>query len=479
MKKIKLFIISLIALFGLPNIVNAASASISVTGSNTAVVGNRVTLSVVLSSGTPIGSWEMMLNYDSNYLQFVGGGGEEGGMNMVNSSSGTKSKKYTFTFKALKSGNTTVKVGSYIVYSFGDMSEMSVSNSGKSLKIITQAELEASYSKDNNLKSIGVEGYELTETFEKDKLEYTVEVPEGTTSVNIIAVKNDGTATVSGDGLKEVNPGTNTFEIVVKAQNGVEKTYKLNVIVVDKNPIEITLNKEKYTLIKYESGFECPTDYEKSTIKINDIDVPSCYNKTIKYTLVGVKNAKGDVKLAKYSQKKYELYSEITSDSLIVIPLNINKNLKHFNKYTIKINGQEVEVLKYKEKSNTSIIYGLNLSDGKKGYYVYDEKHKTLVEYDNEYIDYLETNNKYMFIACISFAAGLFISFVSLICVSKKKKKKNNSIKENKTNIEEKPVKEEEKKKEKIENKKEEINTEEVYNIFEDEKKSKKKNKVK
>ena len=128
MKKIKLFIISLIALFGLPNIVNAASASISVTGSNTAVVGNRVTLSVVLSSGTPIGSWEMMLNYDSNYLQFVGGGGEEGGMNMVNSSSGTKSKKYTFTFKALKSGNTTVKVGSYIVYSFGDMSEMSVSN---------------------------------------------------------------------------------------------------------------------------------------------------------------------------------------------------------------------------------------------------------------------------------------------------------------------------------------------------------------
>ena len=245
MKKIKSILLLISLLLFIPNVVNAASANISVTGSSSAVVGNKITLTVKLSSNTPIGSWQMLLDYNSSYLQFVGGGGEAGGMNMANSSSGTKSKTYTFTFKALKSGNTTVKVNSYLVYAYSDMSEMSVSSVGKNIKIMTQAELEASYSKDNNLKGLSVEGYEITPVFNKDTLEYSVNVPEGTTSINIIATKNDNTATITGDGPKEVSMGTNAFEIVVKAQNGAEKVYKLTVNVIDENPIEVNINDQK------------------------------------------------------------------------------------------------------------------------------------------------------------------------------------------------------------------------------------------
>lgn len=469
MKKIHVLIYLLISIFIFPQYVNAASASISVAGNNTAVVGNKITLNVVLSSGTPIGSWEMLLNYDSSYLQFVGGGGEDGGMSMAASSSGTKSKKYSFTFKTLKAGNTTVKVGSYLVYAFADMSEMSVSNNGKSLRIITQAELEASYSKDNSLKSLGAEGFQLNEEFSKDKLEYTVDVPEGTTSVNIQAVKNDANATITGDGVKEVNPGTNTFEIIVKAQNGVEKVYKINVNVVDKNPISVKLGSKNYTLVKFESGIECPKDYEKSMKKINEVDIPVCYNKTINYTLVGVKDENGNISLAKYDSKKYEEYSEINSGTLIIIPLNIDKEIKGYKKYNIKIDGKNIQVLKRSEESKTSIVYGLNISNNKKSYYIYDNTNKTMVEYDSEYVTYLENNNKYLLYASISFATGLFISFISLICVNKKKKNKN-KIKNNKE------VKEV-KKEVKISNTIEDNSSEDVYNIFEDDKKSKKKKK--
>lgn len=58
---------------------------------------------------------------------------------------------------------------------------------------MTQAELEASYSKDNNLKGltvkVGEESYSIDPVFDKNTLEYKVTVPTGTTSVHVEALK--------------------------------------------------------------------------------------------------------------------------------------------------------------------------------------------------------------------------------------------------------------------------------------------------
>lgn len=434
MKRIKSVLLLISLLLFIPNVVSAASANISVTGSSSAVVGNKITLTVKLSSNTPIGSWQMLLDYNSSYLQFVGGGGEAGGMNMANSSSGTKSKTYTFTFKALKSGNTTVKVNSYLVYAYSDMSEMSVSSVGKNIKIMTQAELEASYSKDNNLKGLSVEGYEITPVFNKDTLEYSVNVPEGTTSINIIATKNDNTATITGDGVKEVSMGTNAFEIVVKAQNGAEKVYKLTVNVIDENPIEVTIDNKKYTLIKYSAGVTCPSGYETTTKMIESIEIPACYNQTIKYTLVGLKDSEGKIYLARYKNNNYELYSELSSNTLIIIPLKSTKEIKGYEKMNIMINDQEVNAYKFSKDSNFSIIYGLNIATGKKDYYLYDEENKTFTKYDDEYVNKLEELNNYYLIAATIFAGGIALLTLGLIINNSKKKKHK---KTNNTSLEE------------------------------------------
>lgn len=434
MKRIKSVLLLISLLLFIPNVVSAASANISVTGSSSAVVGNKITLTVKLSSNTPMGSWQMLLDYNSSYLQFVGGGGEEGGMNMANSSSGTKSKTYTFTFKALKSGNTTVKVNSYLVYAYSDMSEMSVSSVGKNIKIMTQAELEASYSKDNNLKALSVEGHEITPVFNKDTLEYSVNVPEGTTSINIIATKNDNTATITGDGVKEVSMGTNAFEIVVKAQNGAEKVYKLTVNVIDENPIEVTIDNKKYTLIKYSAGVTCPSGYETTTKMIESFEIPACYNQTIKYTLVGLKDSEGKIHLARYKNNNYELYSELSSNTLIIIPLKSTKEIKGYEKMNIMINDQEVNAYKFSKDSNFSIIYGLNIATGKKDYYLYDEENKTFTKYDDEYVNKLEELNNYYLIAATIFAGGIALLVLGLIINNSKKKKHK---KTNNTSLEE------------------------------------------
>ena len=69
MRKLKYWLITLFALIVVPLSVNAASGTIKVTGSSQVVVGNRITLTVTLSSSTAIGSWEMDLSYDKNYLK--------------------------------------------------------------------------------------------------------------------------------------------------------------------------------------------------------------------------------------------------------------------------------------------------------------------------------------------------------------------------------------------------------------------------
>lgn len=430
MKKLKLLLVALLCVCIVPSIVNATSGSIKVTGTSTTVVGNKVTVTVKLTAGA---SWEMDLNYDKSYLQLVSGGGEAGGTNMVNTSVGKPNRTYTFTFKALKKGSTTVKVGSYYVVD-DNFQTVNISAGSKTIKIMTQEELEASYSKDNNLKSLNVEGFELTPAFSKDVLEYTVNVPEGTTSVNVLAEASDNKASVSGDGAITVTEGTNTIPVVVRAENGSEKTYNIIVNVIDQNPINVRVDKVNYSVIKLRSNYTCPELFTESTIKINEFDVPACYNEKINYTLVGLKQDDGTVLSFVYNNGSYEKYKEVVGTSLKVIILPYDKEIDGLTKSKETINNTEYEVYKFNNSKRFYTLYGMNVETGEKGLYTYDNENKTFSVYNTEYIDYLKEQNKTYLYVIIAFGSGLFLSLICVIKLlsskGKKKTKKNKEIKE-------------------------------------------------
>ena len=225
MKYIKLLIFSFIcSILLIPNII-AATGTVSISSVNQVVQGNKVTVTVSISSSTKIGSWQMNLNYDKNYLQLTSSTAENGTTmaNAAKTDAGVSKQTYTFTFKTLKTGSTSLSIGSALVYP-ADVKQMNnpltLTLGKKSIKIITQAELEASYSKDNNLKSLSIEGFNLEPTFKKDTLEYNVSVPEDTKTITINAQASDSKATISGSGEKEVSAGMNNFTIVVRAENG-------------------------------------------------------------------------------------------------------------------------------------------------------------------------------------------------------------------------------------------------------------------
>ena len=435
---LKLLLLGIVLFSSFETNVNAASAYIGVKSSaSTVIVGRTFTTTITISSSASLGSWEYTLNYNPTLLKL-----ESGTVYVVDyaANGSVKSKSYTYTFKALASGNATVGVKSYAAYDWNE-AKMSLTSGTSTVKLMTQAQLDATYSKNNNLSSLSVEGKTITPVFNKDTLDYTVNLEPNIESINIVANLEDSKATVSGNGVKPVNEGDNKFEIIVTAQNGATKKYTLNAIVKDPNPIEVTtITGEKKVIVKRDSLLKAPEDFIKNTVNINDIIVPSFYNQKNQLVLIGLKDKDSNIALYIYNsiEKKYSPYIELTFDKLRILPLELKKDIKLFANYKeaiTKINNTDIQTYKLTEKSEYSIFYGLDIVKGESSYYTYDTKDNNIIRYNNEESLLLNKNlnSKSNLINILTItnilSIALLITSVSMFIIKRKKKPLEKEIK--------------------------------------------------
>lgn len=404
-KVIKLFstlFISLLLIFSHTMNVNAASGTISVSSSTSkVVVGNTFNVTVKISSGTALGSWEWTISYDKNKLKLVSG---ESNVADTFQKEGTKSQSYTYKFKAVGTGSSKVTVKSYGAFDINEKS-LSLSVGSKTISVITQAQLEASYSKNNNLKSLSVDGLKLDSNFSKDKLEYKTEADSNTEEIKINATAEDSKSSVIGSGTHKVSEGENKFNITVTAENGSTKTYVLIVNVKDPNPIKIPIGNEELIVIKRESSLQTPEGFEKTTVELENQKVPGFYNELNDFTLLGLKDNEGNIKLYLYDIKnqKYTKYVEVMMNDVKLFPLTMDKTFKQtttsanilsvitdkFNDYDfikskVIIDGIEFEALKQTKNSEYYIIHARDILTGKDNYYTYDSVINTVIRYDEK-----------------------------------------------------------------------------------------------
>ncbi|MGO4494951.1 endo-alpha-N-acetylgalactosaminidase family protein [Paenibacillus sp. 2RAB27] len=78
---------------------------------------------------------------------------------------------------------------------------------------------------DATLSNLTVSAGILSPEFSSDTTSYTVNVDNNVSSMTIAATNNHSAATVSGAGVKSLSVGLNTFEVVVTAEDGTQKTY--------------------------------------------------------------------------------------------------------------------------------------------------------------------------------------------------------------------------------------------------------------
>lgn len=466
-KNIKLLTFAIISYFLIMGSINAASLSLS-KSSSTVSVGSTVKITAKISGGTSYTYSNFSISYDQDRFAFVSSSDNCNGLNCLVEGNGS----VTLTFKAKSNGSGSFRAsGSFEDDNSGSLSGSTSVTVGASNTNTTPNEGKT-LSSNNYLSSLKVENQTLTPEFNKDTLEYSLNLSSDTQSINIIANKEDNKANIIGAGEVKVSEGINTLEIIVTAENGNKKTYVIKATVEEKDPIKVSLNKQTYTVVRNKDLLTKPENYEEKTITIDGKETPAFYNEITKFTLVGLKDEKGNINLYIYDQNKktYTLYKEMKFNNINLYPLSINKNIKGYKKYEIKINDLNVKVLKINKDSKFAIVYGIDLDTGKKNYYSYDIENNTIQLYNDEYSNFLID---YMYIGIYIILGSwalllIFIIIIIVLCVKNSKRKKkirnilsklsNSEIKDNELPETEKIAEEV------IENSKED----EMYKLFDD-----------
>lgn len=402
MKKLKsILFIMMVCLLSIvcSNNVYAASSDISVkSSSKTAVVGNTIKVTITVSSSKALGSWEFDVKYDSSKLTLVSST-LEGSTTSVGyvSNSNTKSKTYTMTFKAKKSGSAKIYIDNSLVFGY-DENKLSSSEGSVTVNVITQAELEASYSSDNYLKSLTVSGYDLTPKFDKGTLTYSLELENDVREIKVSAKANDSKADVDGTGKHSLSEGENKITIRVTAENGNVRNYVINALVKELNPINVTVDGKDYTVLRKAEGLEIPSTFTSTTTTIEGEEVPAFESSITGYLLVALKDENGDISFFIYDDETYTLYEEriFTGITLYIVEPDQTNIPDGYQLTDMSISGVPTKAYK-SEDSTYPLLYGINVQTGKANWYTYDENEMTLQRFVSLNVKEVEVDNtKYL-----------------------------------------------------------------------------------
>lgn len=89
-------------------------------------------------------------------------------------------------------------------------------------------------STNNYLKSLSIEGVDLSPSFNKSTISYSANVGEETSSIKVSATAEDSKATVTGTGNISLKDGENSVKITVTSESGSVRTYTINVVKQEK-----------------------------------------------------------------------------------------------------------------------------------------------------------------------------------------------------------------------------------------------------
>lgn len=439
MKKKFLILIYLVICFVVGNnVCYAASATIK-PSVNSITKGNNVNINLTINSDSPLVSIEGTLK--------CSGSGVSTGIDLRfdDSSNSLYSKTYTLSVKPTTAGTLSCFTEGVRLTEMAKDNWQNIGNKQTSVTVNNPVVIPPKqYSSNNYLASLGIDGYNLDKTFDKEVLEYSVELPNGTEKINIKASVADGTARVSGVGERAVVEGNNKIEIKVTAENGNIKTYIINAVVKELDPINVKVDNKDYTIIRKEGILEPIEGYEKSSVKINDEDVLSYYNETTKYNLVMLKDNDGNSDYYIYENGKYVKYKEYNFSGVRLYLINDKKPDNYVEReFTIndeKIKAYQVDTSKNNttyalgenDVNNYYLVHAMNVNTGNKDYYLIDKLENTVIRYDEKYFtSFLEqksTDNykTYFFITLGAIGVAMVVFGIVLIAGGRKKKNKIN-----------------------------------------------------
>ena len=365
MKKIKLFIITFIALFILFPCGVLAATELSASTQNP-IVGETLYVQLEANYGQTqtIKDFHVYIEYDPEYFELVqtkwvknrsqmGTDRTENGRVYIDKSEGTwKSGPIVqLELKVIKVGSTRINIVETEPAYYADGSKIAQTTAGIIINSISP-------STNVDLSSLYVQGFDnMQPSFKKNTTVYNLIVPADVDKIDIIAKRSDTHQTITGDGIKTLKYGPNKFRIVVTAQNKDSKTYELTVTRTDNRTGDLTLKSLSVTgtVIKYVPG---QTTYEATVGRNTEQVLIAARTNDPMATITGTGTKKLEIGL-----NTYELLVSSSNGLEGKYTINITRSTEEIEEpvqssklKSIKVNSLVVNV----NEENTTYLYGIS-----------------------------------------------------------------------------------------------------------------------
>ena len=335
MRKFLYFVIVVVLFFGVD--VMAKEASISLACNKESLKKGEATkceLTATISSDITVNNFEVDITKDIDLtISFEPGQGWSGNL---------AGNRLVLTNQSGVTGNNRIgyiNVRVSDTASFGDknlnLTNVKFTKDGDIVNASSVFKIIKVISTNNDLKNIKIDDV-LLENFDKDTLTYNLSSDNA--KIKISAEALDEHATIEGVGEKNLQYGSNTFEIKVTSQSGSLKTYKINVTRNDNRSNENTLRSltiEGYSLV-----------FDKNKLSYN-INVESTVEKVV------IKSALTDSKASYvegYGNREVTLeYGENP------IEIKVKAENEEIRTYTINVNRED-------DRSDLAVLESLSIN---------------------------------------------------------------------------------------------------------------------
>lgn len=400
----------------------ASDGSITVSAPGSVEAGQSFEVTITVSSSYSMLVTMFNLDYDNGLVTCNGSGIEvdpnEYSVAVSNPAGripfqmeGKKVNKITIKvpFEAKKAGNVNFTINDVLIAGQktenGSSEYLNLSSSGATTNITAQG------SSDATLNSISISGVPLP-GFAKWTVDYTYNVPNETTAVDIYATTSQEATTIKIEG----NPsglavGNNVIKIITTAQSGKVMTYNINVVraqapapepeptpepatepetETETEPVKdttVTIDGKEYVISKTFPEDEIPDGYTAGTLDISGNTIQSVTNDVTGLNLVYLTDAdeNGAIYIYDKETKTFEKYIAFKSGKNVYVYLDAShasEKPEGMAETKCEIQGTEVKVYTPDKDSEFVYFYAVN-SKGERIWYVYDTVEKTIQRSNN------------------------------------------------------------------------------------------------
>ena len=400
MKKIKIFISSIFFVVVLLICNNVKATNITVSPSEPKV-GDEVTITISVPNVHTSSVTANISGVVSGKIKVVGGDLAGNVSNYSNSAKFKCDKEGKINIE-ITSDSSAVLNGQYVNVAAQksiNVSKASTNNSNQSNNSNSGSNSNASSTTQQQTKSnvatlanLGIKGqYDFT-GFKATKTSYSVTVPNEAESVEIYATKGQSGQKITGTGVKQLNEGANTVNVVVTAEDGkTTKTYTIN---IERKASEETTETPEESL--EETSTEEQESFGLKELKIEGIEITPEF-KTDIYTYTA------------------ELKDDKTSLELTTVPTEENAEIEVTGNEDLKDGENLITVIVKEKDTDKTATYQITVNK------ISNEQNTTEAT-----VNKLQLSKKKIIILGAGIVVLLLIIIVVIFIIKRRKNANNN-----------------------------------------------------